>query len=198
MPEGQVDPEGLLIDQGTLARRFLLRPRGLRVSLSPCHKPRDQSAVMNEEEAGGIQEQGWQSPVSWQHTAGPGVEEWEAAGKTWRDEGSYKWLLLWAKYSISWSDKVLRLLFGFVFSGLVQCLSRSYRRRLQEEKERRNDRGSRLERLYSSIFLSCDDVLNGWRWDHVGRDLVLFLQPRLNYQSFGYDDVLATNLIIGI
>lgn len=53
MPGGQLDPEGFLIDQGTLALRFLLCPRGLRVSLSPCHKPGDHSAVMNGEEAGG-------------------------------------------------------------------------------------------------------------------------------------------------
>lgn len=57
MPVGQVDPEGLLIDQGTLALRFLLCPRGLQVSLSPCHKPGDHSAVMNEEEPGGVEEQ---------------------------------------------------------------------------------------------------------------------------------------------
>lgn len=54
MPGGQLDPEGFLIDQGTLALRFLLCPRGLRVSLSPCHKPGDHSAVMNGEEAGGV------------------------------------------------------------------------------------------------------------------------------------------------
>lgn len=52
MPGGQVEQAGHLIDQGTLALRFLLCPQGLQVSLSPCHKPGDNSAVMNEEEPG--------------------------------------------------------------------------------------------------------------------------------------------------
>lgn len=55
-PEGQFDPpQGLLIDQGTLAWRVLLCPQwGLQASLSPSLKTRNHSAVMNEEEAGGV------------------------------------------------------------------------------------------------------------------------------------------------
>lgn len=41
LPEGQVEPEGLLIDQVTLAWSFLLCPQGMQASLSPSLKSRN-------------------------------------------------------------------------------------------------------------------------------------------------------------
>lgn len=50
----------------------------LRASLSLSWT---QAAVMNEEEAGGIQEHGWQSPVSQRHTAGQGQKNESHLGR---------------------------------------------------------------------------------------------------------------------
>lgn len=124
--------------------------------------------------------------MSWQHTAGRGLEEWEALGKTWRDEGGLindscfgpnTQLVHLTKCSVS--------SLALFFPGLAKCLSRTYRGRRSGGRgagrtECLRDRGSRLERLYSSH----NDMLYGSRRDHVERDFILFLQPRLNYQSF--------------
>lgn len=53
--------------------------------------------------------------------------------------------------------------------------------------------------LFSCSFfiIKCDYQLNVMRWDFTERNAV-FLLPGPNYQSFGYDDILLTNLITGI
>lgn len=56
---------------------------------------------MNEEEAGGYTGTGVTKPCVTAAHSWTGVEEWESVGRAWREEGSYKWLPLWAKYSIS-------------------------------------------------------------------------------------------------
>lgn len=56
---------------------------------------------MNEDEAGGYTGTGVTKPRVTAARSWTGVEEWESVGQAWREEGSYKWLLLSAKYSIS-------------------------------------------------------------------------------------------------
>lgn len=123
---------------------------GPRACSSRSFKPRIHTALINEDEAAGrgVQEPRWQSPAWWGHTAGQRYREWESIGWAQREEESYKWFLLWAKYSIRRSDKVLRLLAAFVFSGSAQCLSSSYRRRSGIRWEKRS--GSRSERSFSN------------------------------------------------
>lgn len=75
LPEGQVDPEGLLIDQVTLAWSFLLCPQGMQASLSPSLKSRNHSAVMNVEEAGGCTGTGVTKPCVTEAHSWTGVEE---------------------------------------------------------------------------------------------------------------------------
>lgn len=123
---------------------------GPRTSSSRSFKPRTHTALIDEDKAAGkgVQEPRWQSPAWWGHTAGQRYREWESIGWAQREGESYKWFLLWAKYSIRRSDKVLRLLAAFVFSGSAQCLSSSYRRRSRTRWAKRS--GSRSERSFSS------------------------------------------------
>lgn len=70
--EGQLDPEDLLIDGSAWAwGSFCVHGRPAS-SYHFALNLRNHSAVMNEEEAGGVQEQGWQSFMSQQNTAGQG------------------------------------------------------------------------------------------------------------------------------
>lgn len=133
---------------------------GPQASSSLSFKPRIHSALINEDEAAGrgVQELRWQSPAWWGNTAGQRYGEWESIQWAKGEEGSYKWFLLWAKYSIRRSDKVLRLLATFVFSGSAQCLPSSYRKRSGIRWEKWS--GSRSERLLSSF-----PSINSTKWD---------------------------------
>lgn len=54
---------------------------GLQASLSPSLKPRNHSAVMNEEEAGGYTGTGVTEPCVTAAHSWTGVEEWESVGQ---------------------------------------------------------------------------------------------------------------------
>lgn len=166
---------------------------GPQASSSLSLKPRIHTALINENEAAGrgVQELRWQSPAWWGHTAGWRYREQESIGWAQREEGSYKWFLLWAKYSIRRSDKVLHLLAAFVFSGSAQCLSSSYRRRSGTMWEKGS--GSRSERSFS-----CSPTINKKDWDErMSRRNMFSYNRGLNYPSFGHDDILLADLIIG-
>lgn len=71
IPEGQFDHDELLIDQVTLAWRVLLQPQQACGHL--YHFALNPGITLQwwmRKRQGAIQEQGWQSPVSQQHTAG--------------------------------------------------------------------------------------------------------------------------------
>lgn len=75
--KGRVTPERRLIDQGTLSWRVLLCPQWACKHL--YHLPLNPGITLQwwmRKKQGGIQEQGWQSPVSRQHTVG----QWQRNG----------------------------------------------------------------------------------------------------------------------
>lgn len=154
--EGQFDSEGLLIDQSTLAWRVLLCPQWACKQL--YHFLLNPGITLSwwMWERRGVYRNRGDKVLCRSSTQLDRAEEWESVGQPYREEGSYKWLLLWAKYSISWSDKVLRLPSTFVFLAWCNVCPQltGRRRRRRRNKACGCDQSSRSKMLFLSFFSS--------------------------------------------
>lgn len=168
MPEGQVDPRGPLIDRSTLARRFLLRPQGLRAS-SSLH-----TALTNEDEAAGRGCTGrWQSPAQWGHTAGQRHRERESIGRA-QGEG----LINGSRFGPN--TQLGDLTKCFVSSPPLFFLARH-----SVWSQKWNEVGEVVGLKVGGVVLELSDYhFSKKRWEDVEDEFVFLYDRKLNYLSF--------------